>query len=170
MYDDILIPADGSDPAIKAARHGFELARYHDATVHLLYVVDEPPPGVAESPGLFGEPGTTVYAEDVRAVLDEVATQTVDELAMLADGLDVEAATEVLTGDPVSRITRFADEEGIDLIVIGTQDRSGVDRLLHRSVTEAVLRRTPVPVLVLRSDEDAGDKSEAEPENREEGN
>ncbi|PSQ24139.1 universal stress protein [Halobacteriales archaeon QS_8_65_32] len=157
MYDRILVPTDGSDAATKAAVHGFGLAKYHTAAVDLLYVVDEPPPGTTDGaggPGLFGEPGVTTYPERIDPVLEEMGSQAVDDLAGFADELDVEAATEVLSGRPEEAISRFADEQGVDLIVMGTRDRSGMERLLHRSTTDGVLRATTVPVLVVHADED----------------
>lgn len=154
MYEDILVPTDGSDAATKAAVHGFGLAKWHNATVHLLYVVDEPPTGTTGGTGVFGEAGVTVSLVDVGPILEEMGSQAVDDLASLAEELNVEAATAVLSGRPDGAIRRFADDRGVDLIVMGTRDRSSVDRLLHRSVTDRVLRSTDVPVLVVRTVED----------------
>ena len=154
MYENVLVPTDGSDAATKAAVHGFGLAKWHDATVHLLYVAEEPPPGAMDETGVFGDAGVTTFPEDINPVLEEMGSQAVEDLATLADELNVEAATEVLSGRPDEAIRRFADEGDIDLIVTGTRERGSVDRLLHRSVTERVLRSTTVPVLVVHTDDE----------------
>jgi nucleotide-binding universal stress UspA family protein len=151
MYENVLIPTDGSDAATKATAHGFGLARWHNATVHLLYVVEEPPPDMMDEAGVFGEAGVTTYPEDLNPVLEEMGSEAVEDFATLAEELNVEAATEVLSGQPDEAILRFADERDVDLIVVGTRERSSVDRLLHRSVTDRVLRSTTVPVLVVHT-------------------
>ena len=53
-------------------------------------------------------------------------------------------------GDPASEIVRIAEEEKADMIVLGTHGRTGMSRLLMGSVAEAVVRRSPSPVLVYR--------------------
>jgi len=53
-------------------------------------------------------------------------------------------------GDPAGEIVRIAEDEGAEMIVLGTHGRTGVTRLLMGSVAEAVVRRAPCPVLVYR--------------------
>jgi nucleotide-binding universal stress UspA family protein len=53
-------------------------------------------------------------------------------------------------GDPAGEIVRIAEDEGAELIVLGTHGRTGVTRLLMGSVAEVVVRRAPCPVLVYR--------------------
>lgn len=61
------------------------------------------------------------------------------------------AFTHRLTmGDPASEIVRIAGDEKAEMIVIGTHGRSGVSRLLMGSVAEAIVRKSPCPVLVYR--------------------
>jgi universal stress protein A len=56
----------------------------------------------------------------------------------------------VLTGIPYEEISRFAEEEKIDLIVIGTHGRTGLDRMLFGSTAEQVVRHAPCPVITVR--------------------
>lgn len=58
-------------------------------------------------------------------------------------------------GDPASEIVKFALLEQVDLIAMPTHGRHGVDRLIHGSVTEEVLRHSPVPVLISNEPERA---------------
>jgi nucleotide-binding universal stress UspA family protein len=75
-------------------------------------------------------------------------------LAMLEDVKPADASvpfTHRLTmGDPAGEIVRIAEDEGAELIVLGTHGRTGVTRLLMGSVAEAIVRRAPCPVLVYR--------------------
>ena len=153
MYSNILIPTDGSEPAVQAAVHALNLAKWHNASVHVLYVVSEPPAEPMDGAGMFGDPGVTTRVVDVHPFLEELGTEVTDDLASFADELDLEVATEVITGKPDDTICDFAEEHGIDLIVMGTHGRSGVDRILHGSVTEHVLRSTDIPLLVIHANE-----------------
>ncbi len=56
----------------------------------------------------------------------------------------------LLEGDPATEITRFAADAGIDVIVIGTHGRTGVDQLVMGSVAEKVMREAPCSVLVVK--------------------
>jgi len=56
----------------------------------------------------------------------------------------------VLTGNPYQEISRFAEENKIDLIVIGTQGKTGLDRMLFGSTAEQVVRHAPCPVMTVR--------------------
>lgn len=154
MYNSILVPTDGNEPAVQAAVHAFNLAKWHNASVYVLYVVKEPPAGLMDGADVFGKPGVTTHVGDIRPVLKEMGTQATDDLMALADELDVEVAAEILTGQPDETICDFVEEHDIDLIVMGTHGRSGVERVLHGSVTERVLRSTDVPLLAIHVNED----------------
>lgn len=152
MYDNILIPTDGSDPANRAAEHGFELAEQHDATVHLLYVVELPNQGLGGASGGI-EGGFPVLDQEVLPALEEQAESLMDDLAEQAADFDLEATTAVRNGGTPAELLQYSDEHGIDLIVMGTHGRRGVERVLLGSVTERVVRTADVPVLVVRSNE-----------------
>ncbi|WIV66711.1 universal stress protein [Natrialbaceae archaeon AArc-T1-2] len=146
MYDRILIPTDGSEPARAAIDEGLRLAKQNDATVHALYVVEPIPLG-----------GFAAGAEPASAEWDDVVdeqksegTKAVDEVANRGDEFDVEVVTEIEYGKPNEAILEYADEEDIDAIVIGTHGRSGADRLVIGSVAEKIVRKSDVPVLTVR--------------------
>ncbi len=56
---------------------------------------------------------------------------------------------EVVSGDPAEEIMRYAETEGVDLIVMGTHGRKGLERIIFGSVAEQVVKNAPVPVLVV---------------------
>jgi nucleotide-binding universal stress UspA family protein len=131
MFEDILIPTDGSECAHAAVGYAQDLATRYDATVHSL--------SVADSRVLENAP----HHDQVTDERAEIAERTCNDLS--ADGLSVEHV--VRTGVPHEAILRYTEEAGIDLVVMGTHGRTGVDRLLLGSVTEKVLRLSNVPVL-----------------------
>ncbi len=144
MYDEILIPTDGGPAAHTAVSHAINLAQGFDARVHALFVVD------AGAYAPMGS-GAAVLMDALRAD-GEDAVQQVTERATEV-GLDT--VDTVTTGTAHSQIIEYADQNAIDLIVMGTHGRQGLDRYLLGSVTERVVRSADVPVLtVSQPDED----------------
>jgi len=142
MYETILVPTDGSDHAVRAAEHGFYLARALDATPHLISVVD-----VQGAAGVFGAGG--VDREFVERL--ESRGEAAIREAKGVHGGDGAVETALPRGDPSGAILEYADEHGADLIAMGTAGRTGIDRYVAGSVTERVVRRAEVPVLTVRA-------------------
>ncbi len=129
MYARILIPTDGS----QALEHGLALAN----KVHSLYVLENP----AQTTWIT--PESVPYGLELLADLRRLGEDALAKALAKAREAGVEA-----TGVPIPTILEAA--KGFDLLVMGTHGRSGLDRLLLGSVTEGVLHRTAVPVLVIR--------------------
>jgi len=142
MYDSILVPTDGSDHAVRAARHGLALGERFDATVHVLGVAD-----VAAAAGPFNAGGVD------RAFVERLESQcesAIDTVEGLADpGVSLETA--VVKGSPGEEILAYVDEAGIDLVAMGTKGRRGLRRFVTGSVTEHVVRGATVPVVTVRT-------------------
>jgi nucleotide-binding universal stress UspA family protein len=145
MYDRILVPTDGNAPAEKGANHAVELAAALGATVHALYVIDLP--GVPR----------TVYVrddeEEMRERYREHGEDVTGELHDLAADAGVDCVTDVETGSIHEEITDYAEEEGIDLIVMGTAYRGKIGALLGGEA-ERVVRTSTVPVTTVRMRKD----------------
>jgi nucleotide-binding universal stress UspA family protein len=141
MYDDILLPTDGSDGIAAAAAHAATLAERFGATVHVLSVVDTRNRFESPTGGLSMEAWTD--AERERA--DHAVEHTVDAL-----GDDVPVETAIVEGVPRTEILRYVEDEGMDMVVMGTHGRTGLDHYLIGSVAEKVVRRSPVPVVTVR--------------------
>lgn len=141
MYETILIPTDGSECAARAIAHGLDVAQRYDATVHVLSVID-----TAELLEL-GYVGDRSDFESRIEPLEAQAKRAVREVDSnpRREGLDV--VTVVREGAPVETIAKYVDDTDVDLIVMGTHGRHGVERYLLGSVTERVLRTVDVPVL-----------------------
>ena len=154
MYDRILVPTDGSAEVDPVVEHAAELARTHDAELHAIYVVN--------SAGYAGLP-TDSTIEGLGSMLDEQGEDALDRAEEHANGAAVERV--LVEGSPSSEIVEYAENEGCDLIVMGTHGRGGIDRLLLGSVAERVVRTSPVPVLTVRVErDDTSEPSESDTE------
>ena len=125
----ILYPTDFSPYSNQAYFHAVGLAETYGASLTVVYVYT---PGSKEASG-----GDRRYwrnqLEQVRPVNPDIAVHHA-----------------FLEGDPATEIARYAADVGIDVIVIGTHGRTGVDRLVMGSVAERVMREAPCSVLVVK--------------------
>ncbi len=142
MYDRILLPTDGSEAGNRAVEQAVGLAAETGATLHVLFVVEDIP----YAPEMMDD--------TVEAQLREIGEAAIEEIQAKADEAGVEVVEALEEGAPHDGILQYADDEGIDVIVMGTHGRSGLDRYLLGSVTERVVRTADVPVLTVRMGED----------------
>jgi nucleotide-binding universal stress UspA family protein len=154
MFKRLVIPLDGSDLANLALEPAKDLARRLDVPVHLVRAVD---------PTVFNRVGTTGMGFDYAAV-DELlveeeqdATKFIDAQVESLAGEGLTATGVVMRGYAAAAVIACI-EEG-DMIAMASHGRTGVRRWFLGSVAEEVLRRSPVPVLLIRlpnEDEAAG--------------
>jgi nucleotide-binding universal stress UspA family protein len=153
MYEEILVPTDGSPATDRALEHALDLADRYDARVHALYVVDPASYSTLEA-----------GAQIVLEALETEGRTAVDAVADRCSDAGVSAETHVRTGTPHRVIVDAAEDLGADLVVMATHGRRGVERYLLGSVTERVLRTCGVPVLSVRIDGDSdADRDENDP-------
>lgn len=146
MFKHILVPVDGSPASLAAVRQATSLARAFDSRVTALYVIDPYPFVGVGADFAYGQGEYLVAAKAsaaealhaARAVAAEVATgQTLTE--------------RIIEGPTVyDGILQAAQEDGVDLLVMGSHGRSGLERLLIGSTTRRVLSHTSLPVFVVR--------------------
>ncbi len=143
MYSEILFPTDGGPASQTALDHAIDHAERYDARLHTLYVVD-----------------TTAYAsldagaETVLSALRQEGETALQAVAERAEDADVSVVSEIISGSPHKQLTDYAESNDIDLIVMGTHGRTGLDRYLLGSVTERVVRTADMPVLTVRVPDD----------------
>lgn len=149
VYRRILFPTDGSDGADYALDHAVDLASKYDATLHVLHVVADVwyPSGDPE--------GFDFDTSAVERHLRERGDRLVQKTSERAVESGVDCETEVLVGrTPHRAIVDTTEAEGVDLVVMATHGRRGLDRLLMGSVAEKVLRLSEVPVLAVKLPEE----------------
>src|SRR6056297_3069869 len=142
MYEDILLPYDGSEGAAEVLHHASEIAHWADATIHVLYVADTTRDSV-----------TVVEGHTVDALAQQ-GEDIVDEAAKTLDTLGVSYSTDVVQGNPAPTIVDYAQRYDQDLIVMPTHGREGISRYLIGSVSEKVVRLSSTPVLTVRMQPD----------------
>jgi nucleotide-binding universal stress UspA family protein len=142
MYDRILVPTDGSDWAMAAANHAFALATLGDATVHALSVVDL---------RHFEDDVVGSASEDL-SIAEQAARAAVERVEQVGEETGCRVRTHVEHGIPHETVLRFVADHDVDLVVMGTHGRTGLERFLLGSVTERVLRGSSVPVLTTHID------------------
>ena len=138
-YDRILVPTDGSEGVERAIEHAVEVAASNGATLHGLYVL---------STDAYAGLAMESSWESVDRLLREDAEKAVARVREVAERMDatVPVETVVVEGKPSKEIVRYAEDEGCDLVVMGTHGRGGIDRLLLGSVAESVIRASSMPV------------------------
>ncbi len=148
MYDRIVIAVDGSDEAKRAARRGLQLAQGFDATVDVLSVIEQKALRLTET-------------SDEKTRLRARGEEALTEIEELASELGHSVTTRLTEGKPAVQISEYADEQDVDLIVVGRQGLTGLGRRLLGGVTEHLLHRSDVPVLVVSGENhDSGSESD----------
>ncbi|MFB6130183.1 MAG: universal stress protein [Salinigranum sp.] len=148
MYQNILVPTDGSEYAEAALDHAISLAQQFDSTIHVLHVVDERLTGLVTE---YQDLGTEVQAE-MEDDLEAMGRDATETAIGRAEEADVPAESHVVAGVPARAIVEFADDNDVDVVVMGTHGRSGFGRALLGSVTEKVVRSADVPVITVRGE------------------
>ncbi|WP_222918355.1 universal stress protein [Natrinema sp. SYSU A 869] len=137
MYQDLLLATDGSDAARRATDHGVELARELDATLHVLSVSED-------------GPQATEKQDRLRSDREEEAASAAEHAKEAAEREGVDVTTDIRHGVPQEQIVDFAETNPVDMIIVGTAGRSGLDHLISGSVAEEIVRNAPIPVLTVR--------------------
>ena len=139
----ILVPTDFSEHSNKAALYGAELARKFRAELHLMHSIEM-------TPLMYGE--GAYIAPETEAEVEAAATLQLEK--QLADSVgDLTIVRKIEHGHPFVETIRYAKENDIGLIVLGTHGRGAIAHMLLGSVAEKVVRKAPCPVLTVRDKE-----------------
>jgi universal stress protein A len=142
----ILVPHDFSSPANHAAALARDEAKAHGGKILLLHVIELPAqltPDTAIVPDQTGAPIS------VRDYAVRGAEQHLDDIAARLEKDGVKPTVFIRFGKPAEEILAFAEDNAVDLIVMGTHGRTGLAHLLAGSVTERVVRSSKRPVLTV---------------------
>jgi len=141
--DRILFPTDFSDSKRHTAAFAADLARKYGARIYMLHVIYD----ITRDSVLY------TSRLDMDSLYEEVkngAREEMDNIASTAfQGFD-DLERVIRVGSPAGDILQFADEADIDLIVIGSHGKKGLDRILFGSTALKVIKRANCPVLTVR--------------------
>lgn len=139
----ILFPTDFAEGAMNALPYAVDMARHYGAKLYMIHVIYD----------LIAVSGLHIPHVSVDEIYKEMATAAKKKLEEFGeierrDVKNIEYA--ILRGVPYEEILKFVDKNNIDMIVIGTHGRKGLDRVLFGSTAERVVRNAPCPVLTVR--------------------
>ena len=157
----IVVVYDGSDTAERALRRAAEIAEAFSARLVVVSVsayapapasAFEPPVGLAPVTGPVAPTGTVPLPESEPAPPEpeQLARQQLERARTSLATSKLETGYVVELGDPAERLLEVADQRDADLIVVGSREHGFLERLLGRSVDEAVARRSERDVLLVR--------------------
>ncbi|KYH25732.1 universal stress protein [Halalkalicoccus paucihalophilus] len=142
MDERILVPVDESDQSRAAL--GYAIDAFPDSSIAVVHAID--PRDFRTYGGVEGWIDMEQLAEQQRAH----AERLVEDAREQAAERDITVETNVVTGKPARVIVDYAEDNDIDHVIMGSHGRSGVSRVLLGSVAERVVRRSPVPVTIVR--------------------
>lgn len=149
MYDDILLPTDGSPGAEAAIGHAMHVANQNDAAIHAVHVLE------------ITEQGD--ITDDVENNEDDSRTDAEELLKPILDTAEragIETIEAVLKGKAHEKLVAYVEDHDIDLVVMATHGKSGLSRVLLGSTAEKVVRHSPAPVLTVREQRGNGEPNE----------
>jgi universal stress protein A len=160
-FKHLLVPTDFSEPANSALRYAIEEAGLHQAKITLLHVL--PPetrtnvhyvtgaPAETAQGGFDALIGGSAFVSQPEVVRRDRSEEALTQLRdLVANAFRGPWEVEVAVGHPADTITRVAEERSVDLIVMSTHGRTGLQHVLLGSVAEKVVRLAPCPVLTVK--------------------
>ena len=141
----ILCPTDFSEPSMTALKAGGELGSHFSSEILLVHVIP-PVPGLAIRPGRITKSDLPPHRH---RLLESATRQLAGIRAKTLPG-EAEVREMVAYGPPADQITRIADEEDVDLIVIATHGQTGWREFVFGTVAEKVIRLAHCAVLCIR--------------------
>ena len=151
LFSKILVPIDGSEPSFHAAHIASNIANKFNSEIIVLYVV------VAPSKSEYANLTGLVTTKQIDMIIENANEQARDWFNRIEDMIkeknpNIKVSTKIiLTGIAVyGEVIQYAEQESIDLIVIGTRGRSGFKKLLLGSTASGVVKYSNCPVLVTK--------------------
>jgi nucleotide-binding universal stress UspA family protein len=142
MFKNILCPVDFSEFTDEILTYGVTIAKRFDSELHLIHVI----------PNLnyFTPYESFLTPENLVAIERNIEGEVGKDFDRITKKLDLPFKRVIKTGVTFVEIIDYIKDQGIDLVVMGTHGRSGIEHILIGSVAEKVVRKSPCPVLTIR--------------------
>ncbi len=144
--DKILLTTDFSEQSKAAVPFAIDIAKRYGAELHIIHVFDE----AALDPLYLTYGGV---AEEYFKKVQEGFDSEVDKFLSDYDTGEITLVPVLANGNPFVEIVRYAKNNGVDMIVIGTHGHTGLSHMLLGSIAEKVIRKAHCPVLSVRHPE-----------------
>ena len=153
MFNDILVPLDGSELSERALPMAQGLAKSSEATVHLIQMVSREHE-FAAGRGIDSDQASEYEMDLARRLTESQLNRGrtyLEQIGSQLSGAGIKTETEftVKAGNPAQNIIDYVQEHSINLVVMTTHGHGGIRRMLVGSVTERVVHSCEVPVLVV---------------------
>lgn len=142
MIKKILCPVDFSEFTGDTVKYAAAFAKKFEAEIHLLHVV----PNI----NYYTPYESFLTPENLVAIEGNIKKEAEKDFAKLVKKIDGPTKTALRHGVAFVEIIGYINDEKIDLVIIGTHGRSGIEHILIGSVAEKVVRKSPCPVLTVR--------------------
>jgi nucleotide-binding universal stress UspA family protein len=139
----ILFPTDFSEGSSQALQYAVDLTKKYGAKLYVVHVIYD----VAKTAGWYVP---HVSVDQMYKDIQEGAKKELEKFGVEALGEVKNIERTVLTGVPHEEVMNFAKKNKIDLIIMGTHGRKGIDRILFGSTAAQIVRFAPCPVLTVR--------------------
>lgn len=142
MFKKILCPVDFSEFTKDVIAYAADISKQYGAELHVLHVI----------PNLtyFTPYESFLTPENLVAIEKNIQDEVDRDFGKVLKNVDIDVKKAVRTGVAFVEIIDYAKAEGIDLIVMGTHGRSGIEHILIGNVAEKVVRKSPCPVMTIR--------------------
>jgi len=139
----ILFPIDFTQNSSKLLPYVLSMSEKYDSMIYLLHVVED----LSRWGSGLHIPQINVkeYMKDAMDGAEKSMNKVCDEQLKSCPNFQ----RMVISGDPAQELLKSIDKEGIDLVIMGTHGRKGLDHTIFGSVAENVVKKSPVPVLVI---------------------
>ena len=139
----ILFPTDFSEGSSHALPYAVDFAKHYDAKLYILHVVYD----INQATGVHVP---HISSDEVYKEINEWAIKEIDSCCIEETRGLTNVEKKIVQGIPYEAVLTFAKDEKIDIIVMGTYGRVGLQRLIFGNTAERVVRRAPCPVLTVR--------------------
>lgn len=142
MGENVLVAMDNSPPAWDALEHA--ITQHQDAVLTILHVVS-----TTDYSRHIGNMGNTIAKDEWIEPRRKTAKKILSRARNVAISKGIEADTVIEYGNPSTDIVVYTQKKSFDHIIIGSHNRTGISRMVLGSISEAVARRSSVPVTIV---------------------
>lgn len=142
MFKKIVCPVDFSQFTDEIVNYALSIAKKFEAEVHLLHVIP--------TLNYFTPYESFLTPENLIAMERNIENEIEKDFQKIIEKVDMPVKKVIKTGVTFVEIIDYVKAENIDLVVMGTHGRSGIEHILMGSVAEKVVRKAPCPVLTVR--------------------
>ncbi|MCT1903613.1 universal stress protein [Oceanobacillus sojae] len=139
MYKHILLASDGSENAVRAAKEAVKLASYDkESIIDVTYVID------------FEKSKTDVLHSNSSEEIDVERRKKNSKVIQYLQDVNANFKTTILRGKPGPEIVKYADDQKVDIIVIGSRGLNTLQEMVLGSVSHKVMKRAHCPALIVK--------------------